>query len=123
MNDGLSLSVFVLEVDRKPVVAFASKMHADAEVIINDERVRHALSSVTRGGEPVCDEYSILRIRLARAEERNIYRERRLGRLPHASVLFAYLIELDRDEGVELDQALEELSELGDDNKTGGSEI
>jgi hypothetical protein len=38
-------------------------------------------------------------------------------------VLIAYLIELDRNEGVELERALEELSQLGEDNKIDKAEF
>jgi hypothetical protein len=76
MNDGLSLSIFTIEVDRRPVVAFACRMHSEAEEICADERVRAKLRLMNSGGKPLCDDFAILRVRLARPDERVIYKKR-----------------------------------------------
>lgn len=68
---GYSLSIFTLEADRKAVLAIAAKTHVQAEQFCSDERVRTALRSAA-----LCDDYSILRVRLARADERAQYHER-----------------------------------------------
>src|ERR1700682_6037197 len=73
MNNMLSLSVFTIEVDRKPVVAFASRKYSEAEEICADERIRAKLSSVRSGGEPLSHEFAILRVRLARPDEKALY--------------------------------------------------
>ncbi len=49
MDNGLSLSIFVIEADLKPVLAFAAKKNSDAEIIFLDERIRAKLRSVNSG--------------------------------------------------------------------------
>jgi hypothetical protein len=72
----LSLSIFTIEADRKPVLAFAAKTFDEADAFFRDERVRTKLRSANSGGVPLCDDFTILRIRLANAEERARYREK-----------------------------------------------
>jgi hypothetical protein len=69
---GFTLSIFVLESDRKAVLAVAAKTHAQAEQFCLDERVRTVLRDAS-----LSDDYSILRVRMARAAERKIYFEQR----------------------------------------------
>jgi hypothetical protein len=76
MSEPLSLSIFTIEADLKPVLAFAAKKYEEAEVFFRDERVRTKLRSASSGGVPLCDDYTILRIRLANADERAGYREK-----------------------------------------------
>jgi hypothetical protein len=62
MND-LSLSVFTVEIDRVPTYAIQGRKQAEAEVILADETVREQLRRMTSGGKPLCDDYSIFRMR------------------------------------------------------------
>jgi hypothetical protein len=50
MSEALSLSIFTIEADHKPVLAFASRKHQEAEDFCGDERVRAKLRSVRSGG-------------------------------------------------------------------------
>ena len=50
MNDKLSLSIFTVEADREPVLAFRCKTYSEAETIGFDERLRTKLSTVKSGG-------------------------------------------------------------------------
>ena len=118
MNDDLSLSVFVLEVDRRPVVAFASRTHAAAEAILEEEQLRARLADVKSGGVPLCDEIAIFRLRLAHPDEKTIYRRRTFGRVDHTGILFAFLIEPDREEA-NIDQEIQALTSLGGTDETG----
>jgi hypothetical protein len=95
MSEPLSLSIFTIEADRKPVLAFAAKKHQDAEAFFKDERVRAKLQSARSGGVAVLDDPSILRIRLANAAERNRYREKVAERPEKPGVVF--LIEIDQE--------------------------
>ena len=61
MSETLSSSIFTIEADRKPLLAFAAKKYQEAEAFCADERVRTKLKSVRSGGVPVCDDHSILR--------------------------------------------------------------
>src|ERR1700712_2564117 len=74
MSDGLSLSVFTIEVDRKPVLALQARKQSEIEPILADKHVRN-LSLLSSAGEPRCDEFSIFRIRIARAAERQLYHD------------------------------------------------
>jgi hypothetical protein len=67
MIEPLSLSIFTIEADRKPVIAFAVKKFEEADTFFRDERVRTKLRSANSGGVPLCDDFAILRIRLANA--------------------------------------------------------
>jgi hypothetical protein len=93
-HDGLSLSIFTVEADRKPLLAFAAKKHQEAEAVCLDQRVRTKLKSVRSGGVPVCDDYSILRVRLAKADERARYHERVTERSSFPAV---FLIDVDEE--------------------------
>jgi hypothetical protein len=92
MRDTPSLSIFTIEIDRQPIVAFACRKHSEAEEICADERVRAKLRLITSGGKPLCDDFSIPRVRLARADERTIYNEQKSN---DSSASMVYLIEID----------------------------
>ena len=96
MNEPLSLSIFTIEADRKPVLAFAAKKFEEADSFFRDERVRTKLRSASSGGIPLCDDYTILRIRLANADERARYREQAAAR-PMANLAAVFLIAVDED--------------------------
>jgi hypothetical protein len=76
MSQPLSLSIFTIEVDRRPVLAFAAKKYEEADAFFRDERVRTKLRSASSAGVSLCDDLSILRIRLANSNERARYREK-----------------------------------------------
>jgi hypothetical protein len=76
MTEPLSLSIFTIEADRKPVLAFAAKKHTDAEAFFRDKMVRTKLRLAISGGVALCDELTTLRLRLANWAERARYRER-----------------------------------------------
>jgi len=95
MSDGLSPSIFTIEVDRQPVVAFACRKHSEAEQICADERVRAKLRLMNSGGKPLCDDFAVLRVRLARADERAIYNEKAAAKSNDSSMLMVYLVEID----------------------------
>jgi hypothetical protein len=92
-HDNFSLSVFVVDVDAKPVFAFAAKKYADAEVIYRDERLRNGLRSLKSDGSYLCDDFAILRLRLARSSERATYRDHAVS--TDGGLGIAYLVDLD----------------------------
>lgn len=95
MNDALSLSIFTIEVDRKPVCAIQCRKHSEAEALLADESIRNQLSLVRSGGKPLCDDFSILRVRLARADERAAYFKNATSLLAENGQLAVFLVELD----------------------------
>jgi hypothetical protein len=56
MRETLSLSIFTIEADRKPLLAFAAKKYQEAEAFCEDDRVLTKLRSVTSGGVQLCDD-------------------------------------------------------------------
>lgn len=94
MDEKLSLSVFTIEVDWKPVVAFAARKYSEAEAICTDKRIRDKLSSARSGGKPLCDELATLRVRLSHPDEMKRYRQQTSARSADAG-LPVYLVELD----------------------------
>jgi hypothetical protein len=70
MSEPLSLSIFTIEIDRKPVLAFAAKKYEEADAFFRDEGVRIKLRSASSAGVPLCDDLSIL------PDERARYREK-----------------------------------------------
>jgi hypothetical protein len=96
MSDGLSLSIFTIEVDRQPVFAFACRKHSEAEEMCADERVRAKLRLMNSAGRPLCGgDFAILRVRLAHADERAIYNEKAAAKSNESSMLMVYLAEID----------------------------
>jgi hypothetical protein len=94
MTETLSLSIFTIESDRKPILAFAAKKHDEANVFFRDEAVRTKLRSASSNGVPLCDDLSILRIRLANADERARYREQMAER-PPTNLAAIFLVDVD----------------------------
>jgi hypothetical protein len=92
MIEPLSLSVFTIEADRRPVLAFAK--FEEADTVFRDERVRTKLRSANSGGVPLCDDFTILRIRLANADERARFREKVEAR-PMAISAAVFLVDVD----------------------------
>ncbi|WP_426442382.1 hypothetical protein [Bradyrhizobium genosp. P] len=56
-----------------PILAIATKRHLEAETFFADERVQTKLKSLHSSGKSLCDDYPILRIRLAHTDERVRY--------------------------------------------------
>jgi hypothetical protein len=95
MSEALSLSIFAIEADRKPLLAFAAKKHEDAEAFCADERVLTKLRSARSGGVPLCDDKSIMRIRLATSEEKARYQDRAKQRTSMENRAAVFLVDVD----------------------------
>jgi hypothetical protein len=91
----LSLSVFTVEIDRVPIYAIQGRKHSEAEAILADESVREQLRRMTSGGRALCDDYSIFRMRIARASERAQFFENAASILTNAGGLAVLLVTLD----------------------------
>ena len=96
MSDKLSRSVFTIDVDCRPVLMFSVRFYADAQAICADDRIRQRLSSVSSGGKPLCDDNAIVRVRLARPEEKVKYLEEAATRTDETGLVVVYLVKLDR---------------------------
>jgi hypothetical protein len=96
MSETLSLSIFTIEADSKPVLAFAAKKHHEAEAFCADERVLTKLRSIRSGGVPLCNDASILRVRLATSEERARYHDRTKNRPSMENLAAVFLVDVDK---------------------------
>jgi hypothetical protein len=96
MTEAFSLSIFTIEADRKPILAFAAKKNQEAEAFRADERVLTKLRSVSSGGVPLCDDYSILRVRLATSDERARYNDRTKQRSSMENRAAVFLVDVDK---------------------------
>jgi hypothetical protein len=95
MTQSLSLSIFAIEADRRPVLAIQCKTHSESEAILTDEYIRHQLSLLRSGGKPICDDFSIFRVRLARQSEKEIYYKNPASLLTGNGQLAVILVDLD----------------------------
>jgi hypothetical protein len=96
MSETPSLSIFTIEADRKPLLAFAVKKYQDAEAFRTDERVIAKLRSIRSNGVPLCDDSSVLRIRLATSAERAQYHDRMKQRSSTENLAAIFLVDVDK---------------------------
>jgi hypothetical protein len=96
MSEALSLSIFTIEADSKPLLAFAAKKHQEAVAFCADERVLAKLRSIRSSGVPLCDDKSILRVRLATSDERARYHDRTKNRPSMENLAAVFLVDVDK---------------------------
>ena len=76
----LSLSIFTIEVDGKPTLAFKAKRYSEAEAICQRKQLRTKLSALKSGDFPGSPrETAILDVRLARRKEAALYKQEAAG--------------------------------------------
>jgi hypothetical protein len=95
MTGRQSLSIFTIEVDRRPIFAVQFKKHSEAEALLTDEALLDQLRMVGSAGEPLLDNFSILRVRLARENEKTTYFENSSSLLTSNGQLAVLLVRLD----------------------------
>ena len=95
MSETFSLSIFTIEADRKPLLAFAAKKYQEAEAFCEDQRVLAKLRSVSAGGVPLCDDHSILGVRLATPGEKALYHDQTKQRSSMENTAAVFLVEVD----------------------------
>ena len=100
MNDRFSLSIFTIEVDGKPTIAFEAKRYSEAEAICRDEGLRAKLSLLTSGKVPVCGDNAILDVRLAHPNEAALYKKTAGTSQSADDLMLVYLVELDGPEPI-----------------------
>ena len=93
MDAGFSLSLFTLEINGRPTLAFQAKRHKDAESLCEQENFRADLSGLTSNRTPLWDVQATMKIRLSNAEEATIYR--RATESIIATDYLVYLINID----------------------------
>jgi hypothetical protein len=78
------------------VLAFAARKYEEADTFFRDERVRTKLRSASLGGVPLCDDHTVLRIRLANADERARYREKAAAKST-GNPAAVFLVDIDQE--------------------------
>ncbi len=87
-------SIWTLEIDGKPTLAFKAKKYREADEICHQEWLRVELGQQKINDVPLCRADSDLRIRLARPAEMQLYRQAvEANKLSDNNLV--YLIELD----------------------------
>jgi hypothetical protein len=90
-----SLQVFVLDIERKPTLAFEADCLAAAQEICGDADLRADLATFTSDGVPVCAPSSTLSLRAAVPEEIAAFRHA-IERAPASSQsTMTFLIKID----------------------------
>jgi hypothetical protein len=90
-----SLQVFVLDVDRRPTLAFEALDLAEAQDICRDADLRTGLIALTSNGAPICAPNSALVPRLAAQEEIAAFRHA-VGQAPASDMpTMTFLIKID----------------------------
>ena len=100
------MPAFAIEVDRRPVVVFSTKFYSHAEEICADPRIRAKLKAVLSGGRSLCDDTAKLRVRLARAEEKEKYHDGAAKRSGEQSLIIVYLVRLDEVPPADIEAAV-----------------
>src|SRR5260370_35769750 len=95
MNVRLSFSIFTIEVDGKPTLAFEAKRYSEAEAICGDQGLRATLSLLKSGDVPLCGDSALLDVRLAHPDEPAVYRQAADASQPIDGLLLVYLLESD----------------------------
>jgi hypothetical protein len=98
MKDRLSLSIFTIEIDGKPTLAFGAKRYSEAEDICRDEALRAKLSLLKSGDVQICGDNALLDVRLAHPDEAAFYRQTAGTSQSTDDLLLVYLVELDGPE-------------------------
>ena len=87
-------SVWTLEIDGKPTLAFEARKYREADEICHQEWLRVELGQQKINDVPLCHADSDLRIRLARPDEMVLYRQAAEADKSSNDKL-VYMIELD----------------------------
>ena len=89
------LSIWTLEVDGRPTLAFEARKYHEANELRHAEWLRVELGLQKFNSVPLCGADSRLRIRLARAAEMVLYRQAAEAGNSSDDTMLVYLIELD----------------------------
>lgn len=95
MNDRLSRSIFTIEIDGRPTLAFEAKRYSEAEAISGDEGLRAKMSLLRSGGVPIYSDNAVVDVRLAHPNEAALYRQAADPSQATNNLLLVYLVELD----------------------------
>src|SRR6267142_1674713 len=88
-------SIWTLEIDGKPMLAFEAKKYREAYELCHEDWLRAELGLQKLHGVPLCGADSHLKIRLARRAEMVLYRQAVEANSSSDQTKMVYLIKLD----------------------------
>ncbi len=87
--------MFTVEVDRVPIYAVQGKWQSEVEPILGDQAIRDQLRLLKVNGKPLCDDYSIFRLRISRASEQALFFQKTGSLLTTGGQLAVLLVQPD----------------------------
>ena len=95
MNQVEVVSVFTIEIDRKPTMAFEARSMAEAQGLCREQWLLDDLSAFSSGGLALCVAGAKLAVRRATEREIEVYRQAEQSVPASDDLLLAYLVDLD----------------------------
>jgi hypothetical protein len=91
----LLTSIFAVEVDGKPTIAFEAKNLREASELCKQDWLRIDLGGLKSNGIPLCSATAKLKVRMATELEAQIYRDAERDVQASDDLMLVYLVELD----------------------------
>lgn len=95
MNRVQVASVFTIEIDGNPTIAFEAKNLLEARGLCKEQWLLDDLNALSSGGSALCSVGAKLAVRRASERETQIYREAERSVPASDDLMLAYLVELD----------------------------
>jgi hypothetical protein len=95
MNQVQVVSIFTIEIDGNPTIAFEAKNMTEARGLCKEQWLRDDLSALTSGGLALFGVGTKLAVRRAIERETQVYSEAKRSVQASDDLVLAYLVELD----------------------------
>ena|SRR5271165_357931 len=95
MNQIQVVSIFTIEINGNPTIAFEAKNMAEARGLCKEQWLLDDLGALSSGGLALCGVGAKLAVRRATEREMQVYREAERSVPASDDLVLAYLVELD----------------------------
>ncbi len=95
MNQVQVVSIFTIEIDGNPTIAFEARNMAEARGLCKEQWLLDDLGALSSGGSALCSVGAKLAVRRATERETLVYREAEQSIPASDDLVLAYLVELD----------------------------
>lgn len=95
MNQVQVVSIFTIEIDGNPTIAFEAKNMAEARGLCKEQWLRDDLSALSSDGLALCGVGAKLAVRRATQCETDVYRQAERTVQASDDLVLAYLVDLD----------------------------
>ena len=95
MNQVQVVSIFTIEIDGNPTIAFEAKNMGEARGLCKEQWLFDDLGALSSGGKAICGVGAKLAVRRATECETQVYREAERSVPASDDLMLAYLVELD----------------------------